>query len=131
MLDWAIQLFDNYQDYFIWAGIISAVVFVLSLALTPYLLGLIPQKYFLGHAQKSSGGFLLRALKNIAGALLVLAGLIMLVTPGQGIVSILLGLFLMQFPGKRKLEIKLIHHDPTFKTLNWLRSKVSKPPFIR
>lgn len=55
----------------------------------------------------------------------------MLVTPGQGIVTIVLGLFLMEFPGKRKLEVKLIHNDVTFKTLNWLRDKANKPPLKR
>jgi hypothetical protein len=39
--------------------------------------------------------------------MLLLAGIIMLVTPGQGIISIVLGLFLMEFPGKRKLELKV------------------------
>jgi hypothetical protein len=61
----------------------------------------------------------------------VLAGIIMLVTPGQGVISIILGIFLMEFPGKRQLEIKFINHNPTFKTLNWLRDKAGKTPFIR
>jgi hypothetical protein len=55
----------------------------------------------------------------------------MLVTPGQGVISILLGLFLMEFPGKRTLELKFINHTPTYKTLNWLRRKAGKPPFNR
>ena len=63
--------------------------------------------------------------------MLLFAGIIMLVTPGQGIVTIVLGLFLMEFPGKRKLEVKLIHNDVTFKTLNWLRDKANKPPLKR
>ncbi len=55
----------------------------------------------------------------------------MLVTPGQGIITIFLGLFLMEFPGKRKLELKFIKHNPTFKALNWLRNKAGKSPFTR
>jgi hypothetical protein len=55
----------------------------------------------------------------------------MLITPGQGVVSILMGLFLMEFPGKNTLELKFINHDQTFKTLNWLRNKAGKPPLKR
>jgi UPF0716 family protein affecting phage T7 exclusion len=65
------------------------------------------------------------------GFVLLIAGIIMLITPGQGVISIVLGLFLMEFPGKRNLELKLINNDATFKTLNWLRSKAGKLPFQR
>jgi hypothetical protein len=61
---------------------------------------------------------------------LLIAGIIMLVTPGQGIISILLGLFLMEFPGKRKLELKLINHEPTFKHLIGYEAKPIKTHLI-
>ena len=136
MLETLIQATADYQQYLVLMGIISFVVFIASLLLTPLLLGKIPQDYFIHTNQhkveiKHLGHLIVVVIRTLIGFVLLIAGIIMLVTPGQGIISILLGLFLMEFPGKRKLELKLINHEPTFKTLNWLRSKVNKSPFDR
>ncbi|CAC9533161.1 hypothetical protein [uncultured Gammaproteobacteria bacterium] len=136
MLDFINSVFAEYEDLLITVGVISAVVFVVSLLAMPFLLSKIPVDYFVQNKQhkveiKGVSGLLIVAIKTIVGLVLLLAGIIMLVTPGQGIISILLGLFLLEFPGKRKLELKFINHEPTFKTLNWLRSKVNHPPFKR
>ncbi|MDB2590232.1 PGPGW domain-containing protein [Candidatus Thioglobus sp.] len=136
MLDTIIQYLDQYEELFIMIGVISAAIFVLTLLLTPYLLGLMPVDYFSSKPKnaieiKSVWGFVKFIVTTVIGVLLVLAGIIMLVTPGQGVISILLGLFLLEFPGKRELELKFISHTPTYKTLNWLRHKAGKPPFNR
>ena len=136
MLESLIGYANQYEELLVMVGLISAVVFVLTLLLTPYLLGLIASDYFTMKNPhkleiKHIGHVITVIIKSVIGLVLLLAGIIMLVTPGQGVISILLGLFLMEFPGKRKLELKIINHDPTFKTLNWLREKASKPPFKR
>ncbi|MDC0407861.1 MAG: PGPGW domain-containing protein [Gammaproteobacteria bacterium] len=136
MLETLIQYLDQYEELFIMIGVISAAVFILTLLLTPYLLGLMPVDYFSSKRKhaieiKSVWDFVKFILTTVIGIFLVLAGIIMLVTPGQGVISILLGLFLMEFPGKRELELKFIKHTPTYKTLNWLRHKAGKPPFNR
>ncbi len=136
MLDFINQLVIDYQDYFIWMGIVSTVVFVVSLALMPYLLGLIDENYFVGLGKhqlkvKNFTHLLIVIIKSLLGFILLVVGVIMLITPGQGLISILLGLFLVEFPNKYKWELKLIHHNPTFKMLNWLRAKANKPPFNR
>ncbi|CAC9434532.1 hypothetical protein BHECKSOX2_926 [Bathymodiolus heckerae thiotrophic gill symbiont] len=136
MLDFINSLLVEYEELLVTVGIVSAVIFVISLVLMPWLLSKIPVDYFMQSNQhkaeiKGFGSLLIAIIKTGIGLVLLLAGIIMLVTPGQGIISILLGLFLMEFPGKRKLEIKFINHDPTFKTLNWLRSKTNHSPFNR
>ncbi|QKQ24220.1 hypothetical protein HUE58_03540 [Candidatus Ruthia endofausta] len=136
MLDDIVAILSQFEDALMMIGIVSGVVFIISLLLMPYLLGLIPSNYFLKNSENKSKinklfDLIKLILKTLIGFILLIAGIIMLVTPGQGLVSILLGLFLMEFPGKRQLELKLINHNPTFKTLNWLRSKASKPPFKR
>jgi hypothetical protein len=115
---------------------VSLVVFIASLLLTPLLLGKIPQDYFIHTNQhkveiEHLGHLIIVVIRTLIGFVLLIAGIIMLVTPGQGIITILLGLFLMEFPGKRKLELKFIKHNPTFKALNWLRNKAGKSPFTR
>ncbi len=136
MLDFITQATADYHQYFIWVGIVSFVVFVASLLLTPLLLGKIPQDYFIHTNQhkveiEHLGHLIIVVIRTLIGFVLLIAGIIMLVTPGQGIITIFLGLFLMEFPGKRKLELKFIKHNPTFKALNWLRNKAGKSPFTR
>ena len=41
--------------------------------------------------------------RNLLGGLLILLGLVMLVTPGQGILTIVLGFTIMDFPGKKRI----------------------------
>jgi ABC-type multidrug transport system fused ATPase/permease subunit len=136
MLDFITQATADYHQYFFWIGIVSLVVFIASLLLTPLLLGKIPQDYFIHTNQhkveiEHLGHLTIVVIRTLSGFVLLIAGIIMLVTPGQGIITILLGLFLMEFPGKRKLELKFIKHNPTFKALNWLRNKAGKSPFTR
>ncbi|HIC40632.1 MAG TPA: hypothetical protein EYO74_04430 [Piscirickettsiaceae bacterium] len=136
MLDYIFDITSRYHEYLVLAGIISAIVFIVSILITPFLLGMIHQNYFTNPNQhkleiEHLGHVIIVIIRTVIGFVLFIAGIIMLVTPGQGVISILLGLFLMEFPGKRKLELMFINHDPTFKTLNWLRAKVNKPPFDR
>ncbi|HIF47323.1 PGPGW domain-containing protein [Candidatus Thioglobus sp.] len=136
MLDFITQATADYHQYFVWMGVVSFVVFVASLLLTPLLLGKIPQDYFIHTNQhkveiEHLGHLIIVVIRTLIGFVLLIAGIIMLVTPGQGIITIFLGLFLMEFPGKRKLELKFIKHNPTFKALNWLRNKAGKSPFTR
>lgn len=136
MLDFIKNLLLEYEDTMAVIGAISVVIFVASLVLMPWILGKISTDYFISNKQhrveiKNAWQLLIVIIKTLFGFLLLLAGIVMLVTPGQGVVAILLGLFLMEFPRKRNLELKLINNNATFKTLNWLRSKAGKPPFER
>jgi len=66
--------------------------------------------------------------KNLLGGLLILAGLVMLITPGQGVLSILLGLALVDVPGKRTVERKIIQRPPVLKLVNRLRARAGQSP---
>jgi UPF0716 family protein affecting phage T7 exclusion len=69
-------------------------------------------------------------LKNLIGVLLIIAGIVMVVTPGPGGLTILLGLIMMDIPGKRPLEAKLIQRPAVLSAINKLRSRYNKPPLI-
>jgi hypothetical protein len=64
------------------------------------------------------------------GAILVAAGLAMLMLPGQGILTILIGLGVMNFPGKYRLERWIISRPTVLKAVNWIRSKSHHPPLV-
>ena len=71
-----------------------------------------------------------RGLKNVAGGGLVLLGLAMLVLPGQGILTILIGLTFLDFPGKRRLEIWIVRRPSIRYVLDRVRKKAGRPRLI-
>ncbi len=115
----------------------SLVLFVVSLVAIPWLITKIPVDYF--HEQRrvtpsAKGRYfllaqLLAGIKNVLGFALVLSGVLMLMLPGQGVLTILIGLFLMDFPGKYTLERKLVCMPKVQRSLNWIRAKANKEPF--
>lgn len=74
--------------------------------------------------------YLFEMAKIIVGAFLLVCGLVMLVLPGQGLITILIGLSLIPFPGKDKLEQNLLARKSVRSSLNWIRIKANKDPFI-
>jgi hypothetical protein len=69
--------------------------------------------------------------KNILGFVLIIAGIAMLVLPGQGLLTIVVGVVLMNFPGKFRLERWLATRRPVWHSLNWLRRKARRPELTR
>ncbi len=69
-------------------------------------------------------------VKNVAGYLIVLLGLLMAIPgiPGQGTLLILTGLTLVDFPGKRRLERSLIGRQSVLRIVNRVRMRFGHPP---
>ena len=68
--------------------------------------------------------------KILIGMGLLVCGIVMLVLPGQGLITMLIGLSLIPFPGKNKLEENLLAKKSVRSTLNWIRAKANKEPFV-
>lgn len=121
-----------------WLVALSALTFLVSLLLVPLLVARLPRDYFqkerrphtLWATQHSALRAALIVVKNAAGVVFVIAGLVMLVIPGQGVVSILIGLALLDFPGKFRLERWLIKHPPVLSSMNWIRRRANQEPLI-
>ena len=66
------------------------------------------------------------------GILLVALGILMSIpgVPGQGVLTILLGIMLLDFPGKRRLEHKLVSRPKVLKAINGLRHRFGKPELV-
>ena len=73
---------------------------------------------------------LVKGLKTILGLLLILAGIGMLVLPGQGLVTVAIGLSFLEFPGKRHLLRTIVFRGGVVKPLNRIREKAGKEPFL-
>jgi len=66
--------------------------------------------------------------KNLLGAMLVVAGVVMLFTPGQGALALLLGVSLLDIPGKRAIERRIVERPSVLKLVNSMRAKANRPP---
>lgn len=122
-----------------WIAGLSILTFISSMAILPMVIIHMAEDYFLpSYLDRSHKGRSIHPalristliLKNVLGAILLLAGLIMLFTPGQGLLTIFMGLVLMNFPGKRGLELKLVSRPTVFQALNWIRAKANRPPLL-
>jgi hypothetical protein len=73
-----------------------------------------------------------KILKNLLGVLLVLTGIVLALpgVPGQGLLTILMGLVLIDFPGKRRVERWLISRRGVAEKINRLRAKFGRPPLL-
>lgn len=71
-------------------------------------------------------------LKNILGLCLIVLGILLSLpgVPGQGVLTILLGLIMIDIPGKRPLETKIIQRPAVLGAINKLRAKYAKPPLV-
>jgi len=69
-------------------------------------------------------------MKNVFGAVLVALGVLLSLpgVPGPGLLTILIGVMLLDFPGKRRLERWLIGQPTIVRTVNSLRRRYNKPP---
>lgn len=115
------------------------VTFTISLAIVSFIMVRIPADYFQQDrprdlwSDRHPAVRLLGVLaKNLLGILLVGLGILMSIpgVPGQGILTILLGIMLLDFPGKRNLEHKLVSRPAVLKTINKLRHRFGKPSLV-
>ena len=60
--------------------------------------------------------------------MVLLAGIVMLFVPGQGLITIFAGLILMNYPGKYRLERWIIRRPLLLRTVNALRVKRGADP---
>jgi hypothetical protein len=121
----------------LFGALIFAATFFINLAIVSFILVRLPADHFSTHHKTkfwSGPRPALRAAgiigKNILGVLLVALGVVLSLpgVPGQGLLTVLLGIMLLDFPGKRRLEQKLLSRPEIVRTINRLRNRFGKPP---
>ena len=128
--------FSNNPGILIGLGVSSFFIFIISIIGISWFVAQIPEDYFLSIKRKPTKWIeqkpVLRLLvlfgKNIIGLSLIVGGLLMIVLPGQGLLTIVTGLLLINYPWKFRLEQKIVGIPSVFKALNWIRIKANKPP---
>jgi hypothetical protein len=141
-MDWINSLFDwlgDYEPILWWAGAISVALLVITPLLVAYFVVQLPQDYFNPKRRKRAGWPqtypALQPIavlgKNALGGILAVAGLVMLVVPGQGLLTLVVGLMLMDFPGKFRLERWLATRPAVWRSINWLRKRFGRESLER
>jgi hypothetical protein len=134
MLNVLLNWIRNNDTLLLIMGVTSVLTFIGTLILTPILVVRLPSNYF--HQDRRRKPWLalppvLRVFllmgKNVLGLILVFAGIIMLVLPGQGILTMLIGMTLIDFPGKFRFERWLVTREPVRQSINWLRNRAGRP----
>lgn len=132
MLDWLAR--NNSAIW--WVAVSSVITFVGALLIAPWAIARIPTDYF-AHPERSGARWPGRrlwlrifwvALKNLLGIGFLFFGALMLVLPGQGILTILLGISLLDFPGKFRLQRWIVSRPNVLSSLNWIRRRAGKAP---
>nr|ALS89354.1 high-affinity nickel-transport protein [uncultured bacterium] len=146
-MEWLSNLWTSLTWENIWASLtwqkvlFSAAIFVISVVLSVLIVAVvvvkIPANYFSPHYQQDflpDASWFTRwgavIVKNIVGLVLIAAGIVMLIGPGQGVLTILIGLMMMDIPGKRPLEARIIQRPGVLSAVNSLRARYNKPPLI-
>lgn len=121
-----------------WLGLVSLFTFLISLAVIPWLISRLPSDYFIRHTYTASARNADRrfrtpfwlVIRNLIGSILLFAGIAMLFLPGQGILTIVVGISLLTFPGKHRFLSSLTNRVTVQKALDWIRTKTGRPTFL-
>ncbi len=119
-------------------GNTSLVVLILTIVALPLIVKQLPADYFISEKREPAwrerkhpllwGAITLA--KNLLGLFLILVGIAMLVLPGQGAVTILIGLASTNFPAKYALERRIVRQPAIGATLNKIRELTREPPLL-
>jgi len=123
-------------DVLVSLTVASIIGFIGSLIAIPWILIRLPSDYFDLRIQRhwmKDHHPVLRIIgliiKNMIGLVFLFAGFLMLFLPGQGILTMLIGISLLDFPNKRKLEARIIAQPAVLNAVNKMRHKFNKQPF--
>jgi hypothetical protein len=139
-MEWIEQFLSSLN----WKNVLLGLgLFIVSLAVTLAAVGVvmvkIPPTYFSVHHRReflSGRHWLVRysavILKNFLGLVLIVLGILLSLPgiPGQGILTILLGLIMLDIPGKRPLEARIIQQPRVLAAINSLRARYHRSPLV-
>ncbi|NOZ11623.1 MAG: hypothetical protein GXP09_11350 [Gammaproteobacteria bacterium] len=119
-------------------GLVSFLTVLISILVLPVVISRIHPAYFVQgrkrHDYSSASHpvvrILLLAIKNIVGIFFIGVGIALLVLPGPGIVTMLAGIMLTRFPGKRALERWMISLPGILRSANWIRRRRGVAPLL-
>lgn len=124
-------LLEAIDPFLPWLTLLSVVMALASTVLIPVLVVKMPADYFVDshrHRRWTVPRALYWGGRNLVALILLLAGLAMMILPGQGLLTILIAVTVSDVPGKYPLERWLLRRGGVLKAINWLRRRYDRPP---
>jgi hypothetical protein len=118
----------------VWGLVISALLTVGSIGLALAIVVHWPANRFSDTHAPTRGPmpiWLLHVVgRNLGGAILILLGIAMSLpgVPGQGILTIIIGITMLDIPGKKRLERRLIGRPRILRIINGMRARFKRAP---
>jgi len=121
-----------------WLFSLSLALFIATLIGMPLIIARMSTDYFSSRQAPAESWrgqhpvmrFSFLGIKNLLGLVLLVAGLAMLVLPGQGIITIFVAITLLDFPGKRRLELRIVRQRHVSQAVNWIRKRAGRPALL-
>lgn len=129
-------IFNNIWLFISIFGIATLAFLYLIFNVFPRVVRQLPETYFVDDDLERDRKNLLRYIgRNLIGVLLLIAGPIVMLPlitlpPGSGLVVMVMGLGMMDFPGKRRQLRRILRSAKVRRLLNWMRTSSGTRPFI-
>ena len=137
-LNFMTEWLASYSSILIGIGGLSILILIVSIIGLGWFISQIPEDYFI-HEKRQADNWdkyssetrvVIIIVKNVIGIVMLISGFLLLILPGQGILTMIIGVLLIDYPGKFKLEQKIISITSVFRGINWFRAK-SKQSYLQ
>ena len=138
LVDAVANLVDQHSELLWVVGIASVALLAGTALLVPLIIILLPEDIFIREPppwrKRRDRRLILHLIsatvRNLIGLCLLVAGILMLFTPGQGVLTIVLALVLIDFPGKRALVDRAARNPRVMAAANRVRRWAGKRDFL-
>jgi ABC-type spermidine/putrescine transport system permease subunit II len=105
-------------------GVGSVVMFVGTLVAIPLILVRVPDDWFV--RPRTVHRLPMKVARTVIGVALIALGIAMLVLPGQGVLTILVGLGILDLPFKHRMVTRLLANPKVHGAIDKLRHKAGR-----
>lgn len=134
---WFVLLSELIASHWVFVGIFSGISLILSIVGCAALITYLPADYFTvtkqgQHIKNPILRILVALVKNLVGVILIILGILLSVpgVPGQGLLTVLTGLVISDFPGKKRLARRIIGMQTVYSAANKIRGRFKRPPLV-
>jgi len=130
-LDWLPHWLEWIEPWLPWLTLASVFMALASMVIIPVLIVKMPADYFTYQKRLRSwtlGRVALYVFRNALALVFLVAGLIMLILPGQGLLTILIAVAISDVPGKYRLELFILNQPRVLRAMNWIRKRYNRQP---
>lgn len=131
LADMFLLVYETIQPWLPLLASVSILMALASMILIPLLIVKMPADYFVEDRHVRHWNVwraLFYIVRNAFAVVLLVAGIIMLVLPGQGLLTIIIAVMVSDVPGKYRFERFLLRQRGVLKSMNWVRKRYNKPP---